>query len=71
MKEPCPFKVGDMVYYRPSVRGHEQSAMQIPKGVPEVGQAVTITKIIDGKYVIYEGYAHRTGGIYWNEFSPI
>ena len=71
MKESCPFRVADMVYYRPSVRTREQSAAQIPKGAPEVGQAVRITKIMDGKYVIYEGYVHRAGGIYWNEFSPI
>lgn len=65
---PCPFNVGDTVYYRP--HAHEKDVNQVPGGFPEIGQAVRITKIVRGAYVIYEGYTSSAGGIYWTEFAP-
>ena len=70
MKEPCPFKVGDTVYYRPSPRRYHPT-MRMPADPPAPGEAVRIKMIIDGKYVLYEGCKHASGAIYWNEFSPI
>jgi hypothetical protein len=66
--ETCPFKVGDTVYYRPSVHGYGWSVMTSPEGQPSVGQAVKISNIVDGLYVEWEGLAHPAGGIYWTEF---
>jgi len=63
----CQFKIGDVVYYRP--KGHEKILNQVPGGYPEIGAAVKITKIVDGDYIIYEGYTSPAGGIYWTEFS--
>ena len=66
---PCPFKVGDTVFYRPLIRESGLVVMHAPEGQPKVGEAVRITNIVDGKYVIYEGYDHPAGGIYWTAFS--
>ncbi len=65
----CPFKAGDVVVYRPSQRGIGLGVMIGPGGKPEIGQSVRITKIIDGKYVGWEGLDHPSGGIFWTEFS--
>jgi hypothetical protein len=66
---PCPFKVGDIVYYRPSLQGYGNIVMYGPKGCPNIGQAVKITKIISERYIVYDGYDSPAGGIWWAEFS--
>lgn len=67
MAQQCPYKVGDIVYYRP--KGYEKIINQFPGGYPDIGAAVTITKIVDGQYIVYDGYTSPAGGIYWTEFS--
>jgi hypothetical protein len=42
--------------------------MHAPEGQPKVGQAVRITNIVAGSFVVYEGYDHPAGGIHWSEF---
>ena len=66
---PCPFKVGDMVFYRPSSRGIGLSANDAPEWNPKIGEAVKIVKIEKGVYLVVEGYTHPGGGLYWTEFS--
>jgi hypothetical protein len=66
---PCPFKVGDTVFYRPSSRGLGLSANDSPGWNPKVGEAVRIIKIEKGAYLTVEGYSHPLGGLYWTEFS--
>lgn len=65
----CPFKVGDTVYYRPSPRGQGLAANDSPSETPQIGQAVKISRIADGKYIEVEGFKHPGGGAYWTEFS--
>jgi hypothetical protein len=65
----CPFKVGDVVFYRPSPRGLALSANDNPEWNPKVGEAVRIAEIIDGRYVVAEGYNHPGRGLFWTEFS--
>jgi hypothetical protein len=67
--EKCPFRVGDIVYYRPSIRGQGLSANDPPNQTPRVGEAVRIMCIANGLYVEVEGYQHPGGGVYWTEFS--
>jgi hypothetical protein len=66
---PCPFKVGDVVYYRPSQRGLGLSANDKPDQNPKIGEAVRIIKIDNGAYLTVEGYSHPGGGTHWTEFS--
>lgn len=65
----CPFKVGQVVFYRPSPRGVGLSANDRPSEVPKVGEAVRIIKIEKGSYLVVEGYSHPGGGVHWTEFS--
>jgi len=65
---PCLFDIGDVVYYRP--HAHGKIVNQMPGGVPEIGQAVRITRIVQGAYIVYEGYTSPAGGIHWTEFAP-
>jgi hypothetical protein len=65
----CPFKVGDSVYYWTSLRGQGLAANDAPFETPQIGQAVKIAKIVDGKYIEVEGFSHPGGGTYWTEFS--
>jgi len=67
--ERCPFKVGDVVIYRPSARGKGLSANDRPEWNPKIGEAVRIVKIEKGAYLVVEGYAHLGGGTHWTEFS--
>jgi hypothetical protein len=65
--EPSPFRVGDMVRYTPSDRGHDLDVMseRLVRG-----QAYRIERIEKDRYIVVEGYRHPGGGIYWTEFSP-
>ena len=66
---PCPFKGGDIVFYRPLNRGLGLSANDRPGANPKVGEAVRIMKIEKGVYLTVEGCTHPGGGLYWTEFS--
>jgi hypothetical protein len=66
MKEECPFKVGEMVVYKPSARGHayDDGDRLI------IGKAYRVSAIVQESYVVVEGYEdHPGGGIYWTEFE--
>jgi hypothetical protein len=42
---PCPFKIGHMVFYRPSQRGIAQSVNDTPGSNPKIAEAVRIVEI--------------------------
>ena len=65
----CPFKVGDLVMYRPSEKGAGLSANNSPWETPKAGETVKIAAITDGKYLTVEGYQHPGDGLHWSEFS--
>jgi|GEM_PF-769875 hypothetical protein len=67
--ESCPFKVGDMVIYRPSARGLTTDIMSSPSSQLIPGTAYRIIEVQNNAYVIVEGYHHPGGGIYWTEFK--
>lgn len=62
----CPFKAGETVYYCPSYEGYAKTLMHSPRGQPELGQGVTITAILKGQYVAWEG---GSDALYWTEFT--
>ncbi|MCE2684723.1 MAG: hypothetical protein LW857_06095 [Verrucomicrobiae bacterium] len=62
----CPFKIGQIVIYRPSKHGYNQCAMMERL---EIGKSYKIIAIIEGLYVEVEGYAYPGDGLYWTEFS--
>jgi hypothetical protein len=64
--QPSPFRVGDMVRYTPSDRGHASDVMseRLVRG-----QVYRIESIEKGSYIVVEGYRHPGGGLYWTEFS--
>jgi len=61
----CPFHVGQVVFYRPSLHGWGGEA---PGSTPAPGTAVKVSGIL-GPYVEIEGWPHPGGGLYWTEFS--
>ena len=68
-KEKCPFKVGDLVVYRPSNRGR---GLVVMTDLAELkpGHKYKIARIDDGVSVVVEGFENSTrGGLYWTEFS--
>jgi hypothetical protein len=67
--EKCPFAVGSVVVYRPSVKGRGAIIMtDLAKLVP--GQKYRIAKIEDGINIVPEGFETAIGeGLYWTEFS--
>lgn len=69
-KEKCPFRIGDLVVYRPSERGQVVDIMAPPSERLTHNQTYRIKHIQDELYVIVEGYKHPGGGIYWTEFEP-
>ena len=68
----CPFKVGDKVMFT-----HRSGKAGRPGycGLPKIGDAVRITKIVDGpfgKYVHWEGMEVFPGGaLHWTEFATV
>lgn len=61
----CPFKVGDRVVYKPSLRGY---ALDDDRRL-QIGQEYRIEKIEEENYIVVEGYRHPGGGIFWTEFE--
>ena len=65
----CPFKLGETVIYKPSIRGHNLDVMSDPEGRLVPGEKYRIAAIKKNLYVLVEGYNHPGGGIYWTEFA--
>lgn len=61
----CPFRVGAIVIYKPSSRGHGQDDDHLF----EIGKKYRIERIDNDSYVVVEGYQHPGGGIFWTEFE--
>lgn len=69
--ERCPFRVGDIVIYKPTVRGRGYIIMtDLAKLIP--GEKYKIARIDDDNFVVVEGFEHSPGGgLYWTEFAPL
>lgn len=64
----CPFKVGDVVVYSPTLRGRGQIIMTEYHALKH-GARCKIVGIIDDSYLIVEGFENVSfGGVYWEEF---
>lgn len=61
----CPFKLGDLVVYNPSIRGQGQDDSDLLK----IGKIYRIKRIEKENYIVVEGYHHPGGGIFWTEFK--
>lgn len=66
MPDKCPFKVGDSVIYKPSLRGRglQEGDFLVP------GRRYKVERIDKGLYVMVKGENHPGGGLYWTEFVP-
>jgi hypothetical protein len=67
--EPCPFKVGDTVIYKPSFRGR---ALEVMTDLAELnpGEKYKVARIEKDYYVVVEGFENSPGvGLYWTEFA--
>lgn len=65
----CPFKVGDIVVYRPTLhnRGH---VVMTELYTLKPGTKCKIARIDDELYVVVESFENAAGGgLYWTEFS--
>lgn len=67
MTDECPFRVGDWVVYRPSLRGRglQEGDFLVP------GHRYRIERIEKDLYVVVEGERHPGGGLYWTEFELV
>ncbi len=69
--EKCPFKVGDHVVYRPSLRGEALDVMASTSEKLTSGKEYTIVGIQKDAYVVVDEYHHPGWGNYWTEFEAI
>jgi len=67
--EPSPFKVGEMVRYKPSRRGLGLDANTPPEQKLVPNRAYRIEAVQQDNYIVVEGYRHSGGGIHWTEFA--
>jgi hypothetical protein len=67
--EACPFRVGQVVFYRPSARMRGLNAMVSPWADMPDGEAIRIAEIRDGAYVVPENFSHPSGGLHWSAFA--
>jgi hypothetical protein len=68
---PNPFKVGDVVVYRPSERGWGYEVMRSENARLVPGKEYVVAEIHGDQYVIVEGLErHPAGGMHWSEFAP-
>ena len=65
MADKCPFKAGDWVIYKPSLRGRglQEGDFLVP------GQKYRVERIDKGVYVVIQGEHHPGGGLHWTEFE--
>ena len=67
--EKCPFKVGDTVVYRPTLKGRGAIIMTDLAALKH-GEKYKIARIDEGLYVVPEGFENAVGGgLYWTEFA--
>lgn len=71
MAKQCPYKIGDVVIYKPSARGRDLIIMtDLAKLVPN--QKYKISRIDDEVYVVIEGFENcLPSGLYWTEFVAL
>jgi len=70
--QKCPYKIGDTVIYRPSLRGHSHVIMTELGQLLQKDGTYTIARIDKDVYVVLCGHEHSVeGGIYWTEFAPV
>ena len=67
--QPCPFKPGDWVIYKPTSRGRGQVIMtDLAELKP--GERYRVARIDKKDYVVIEGFENSPGGgLYWTEFA--
>jgi hypothetical protein len=69
MSLKCPFKVGDLVIYRPTNRGRGLIVMTDLAAL-KPGSKYKIVAVDDDAYIRVEGLENAAGGgLYWTEFS--
>lgn len=65
----CPFKPGDTVVYKPSVRGRGLTGMT-DLAVLEPGAQYKVAQIQQDYYLVLEGFEDSPGGgLHWTEFA--
>lgn len=67
--DPCPFKIGEYVIYRPSSRGKSLEAMASSSLQLIPGKEYKVKAIQKKLYVVVEDYDHPGGGLHWTEFE--
>ena len=67
--DACPFKVGQRVYYRPTVHGYGWSAMGHDLEPGQSYEVSTITEANGSHYVEIRDHPMSGGGLHWSEFS--
>lgn len=67
--DKCPFKAGDTVVYRPTLKGRGAIIMTELAALKPGGQ-YRIVRIDEGVSVVVEGFENAVGGgLYWTEFE--
>lgn len=65
----CPFRIGDLVRFTPSLR--TQGLYQNVEGFGlKINQVAKIKKIRQGMYLYFDN-AYTRGGFPWNEFTSL
>jgi hypothetical protein len=68
-KDKCPFKVGDILVYRPSRKGRGAIVMTDLAAL-KPGNKYKIVRVDNSVYVVVEGFENAVGGgLHWTEFS--
>lgn len=68
-EENCPFKIGDTVVYRPTLKGRG-AVIMTDLAALKPGNKYRIVRIDDGVSIVVEGFENAVGGgLYWTEFS--
>jgi len=67
--QKCPFKVGDVVVYRPTLKGRG-AVIMTDLAALKPGNKYKIVRIDEDVSVVVEGFENAVGGgLYWTEFS--
>lgn len=67
--QKCPFTVGDVVVYRPTLKGRG-AVIMTDLAALKPGNKYKIVRIDEGISVVVEGFENAVGGgLYWTEFS--
>ena len=68
--DKCPFKVGDIVVYRPSQHGWGYEVMWPLDERLVPGREYVVREVQNDTYVVVDQPRHPPGGIVWTEFRP-